>query len=311
MGKSPKRLGRGMSSLISAGLADNEGPHRASEVEEHHSAVLQSPQSRHRILSIPVEKIRPNPTQPRSVFEESGLEALAASLQDCGALQPILVRPSGTGYEVVAGERRLRAAKIAGLNEIPAIVRSIPDNSLLELALIENVQRADLNPIERARAYRALHDRHDLSHDQIATKMGEDRATVTNYIRLLGLCDDAIAMIANGSLSTGHGKVLLAVSDPKAQSAAASTAAKEGWSVRRLEASIRKPGSSQERTATNKGGRPAVREIEQRLTAALGVRVTVKEGRKQHTGTITIEYYSLDDFERIASLLGVSREDPA
>ncbi len=311
MSKSPKRLGRGMSSLISAGLAENEEPGGTVDIGPPQPTVLQSRQTRSRILSIPVEKIRPNPTQPRHVFDKTGLEALAASLKDCGALQPILVRPSGTEYEVVAGERRLRAAKIAGLAEIPAIIKSIPDDRLLELALIENVQRADLNPIERARGYRTLHDSHGLSHDQIAKKMGEDRATVTNYLRLLSLCDDALAMIAGGSLSTGHGKALLAVSDPMAQSKAASTAAKEGWSVRRLEASIRTARSPDDRPKKTDGRRPAVQDMEQRLSAALGVRVTVKEGRKRHSGKITIEYYSLDDFERFVSLLGVSQESPS
>ena len=170
MSKSPKRLGRGMSSLISAGLAENEEPGGTVDIGPPQPTVLQSRQTRSRILSIPVEKIRPNPTQPRHVFDKTGLEALAESLKDCGALQPILVRPSGTEYEVVAGERRLRAAKIAGLAEIPAIIKSIPDDRLLELALIENVQRADLNPIEHCwdqldRAVRRRTQPGDTLHD--------------------------------------------------------------------------------------------------------------------------------------------------
>lgn len=311
MGKSPKRLGRGLSSLISADLSGDEDAPGTQKRLQKDLAARPLLHSGHRVLSIPVDEIRPNPTQPRNVFDDSSLQALAESLNECGALQPILVRASGTGYEVVAGERRLRAAKIAGMNQIPAIVKSVSDDNLLETALIENVQRTDLNPIERARGYRALHERHGLSHDAIAKKMGEDRATVANYIRLLGLGDDAVAMIASGALSTGHGKALLAVSDPKTQVDLATAAARDGWSVRRLEATIQRKREPSGRSRKPASRRPAVQEMEQRLAAAVGTRVVVREGRKRHSGSITIEYYSLDDFERIASILGVAPEGPA
>lgn len=304
MAKQPKRLGRGLSSLISADLVETAVAN-ADTTQAPQSAVLSPSPAQHRIITIAVDRIRPNPSQPRRTFDDQALSSLAASILERGTLQPIIVRPAGTGFEIVAGERRLRAAKLAGIAEIPAIARSVSDSEMLELALIENVQRADLNAIDRARAYHRLHTEQGLSHEEIAGKMGEDRATVSNYIRLLSLCDEALSIIASGDLGTGHGKVLLAQADPRAQADLARRAARQNWSVRQLEAAVR---LGQAATRTNRSARrprPAVADMEERLSSAIGTRVTIREGRRRHTGSIAIEYYGLDDFERITTLLGV------
>lgn len=297
--------------MISADIAhplEPEGTDPASSSSPLVTEGLRGVPGVHRLLSIHVDRIRHNPMQPRRAFEEASLQALAASIRDRGTLQPIVVRPSAGGFELIAGERRLRAVKIAGLSEVPAIVRDVRDEEMLELALIENIHRADLNPIERARAYRSLQQQYDLSHEEIATRMGEDRATVTNYIRLLGLAEPVIELVASGELTSGHAKALMGIEDHQAQISFAERAHHEAWSVRQLEAAVAKAKQGAAPLAPVRQARAAVADMEQRLSAALGLRVTIKEGRRRHTGRIVIEYYSLDDFERIAGRLGITGE---
>ncbi len=306
MTKTQKRLGRGLSSLVSSELRrkDEEGDLRQSATEATLDRVTAGAPA-HRLMLLPIEKIRRNPQQPRRTFNEEALASLAASLKAKGALQPVVVRPAENGYELVAGERRLRAAKIAGLEELPAIVRGVKDDELLELALVENIQRADLNPIDRARGYRALQDRFGLSHEEIAGRMGEDRTTVTNYLRLLELPDDVLDMLVVGLLSTGHAKALLGLQDVRACLSFAIKARDDGWSVRRLEKAVsesKQPGSA---AKSVREIRPAVRDLQELLSIALGTRVEIQEGRRRHTGRIVIQYSNLDDFQRIASKLGV------
>jgi len=226
-----------------------------------------------------------------------------------GTLQPIVVRPAEGGYELVAGERRLRAASIAGLETIPAIVRAVRDEDLLELALIENIHRTDLNPIERARAYRSLQDRYGMSHEEIGRRMGDDRATVSNYIRTLELGEYVLELVASGELGIGHAKALIGIKDPIIQLRIGQQAARESWSVRQTEAAANAGRKSDKQTpAAVKEARPPVRDMEERLTRVLGRRVAIKEGRKRHTGRLTLEYYSLEDFDRLVGMLGVSQE---
>ena len=317
MTKSTKRLGRGLSSLISGDLGRMSPRTESLRVaapgppQEGSSAlaasVLPPPGiSPYRLVSLPVDDIRHNPMQPRRHFEQGALASLAESIKEFGTLQPIIVRPREGGYELVAGERRLRAARMAGLTEINAIIRSVPDNRLLELALIENVQRADLNPIERAMAYRALHVERGLSQAEIGERVGEDRATVANYIRILDLQEPLQELVAAGHLTVGHAKAILGITDPQTQLELGERAAKEGWSVRRAEKEV---SGARETLPGNKSKtrskRPAVCDMEERLTAAIGSRVTIIEGRKRHTGRLVIEYYTLEDFERILRLLDV------
>ncbi len=316
MSAQPKRLGRGLSSLISTEIQrDNILPSPVGmEAQPDQAAANKVPEPTARpgpqLQMVPVESIRTNPSQPRKVFDEAAIEGLARSLKDRGALQPIVVRRSGAGFELVAGERRLRAARKAGLKEMPAVIRAVGDTEMLELALIENIQRADLGAVERARAYKALADRNGLTHEQIAEKMGEDRVTVTNYLRLLSLAPAVLERIEDNSLNMGHARALLGLSDARKQVELAERAVKDGWSVRRVEAEVRrlteaaKQGSGKAPEAV----RPAAADAARRLTEALGTRVEVREGRRRHTGRLVIEYYSLDDFERITQRLGLSSE---
>jgi ParB family chromosome partitioning protein len=298
-------MGRGLSSLVPTDLMrEGAAIGIASPVSPVFDRVRGIP-TVNRLMSIPVEAIRNNPLQPRKTFDEAGLASLAASLRDRGTLQPIVVRPSEGGYELVAGERRLRAARIAGLLELPAIVRSTGDGELLELALIENIQRTDLNAVERARAYRVLHETHGLSHEEIARRMGEDRATVSNYIRLLSLPEEILDMLVDSQLSMGHARALLGCIDLKTQLSLASKSVSGGWSVRRVEQEIAGAAGAADPATAQREVRPAVRDLEERLSASVGAKVHINEGRRRHSGRIVIEYASLDEFQRIAAMLGV------
>jgi len=322
MGKAgAKRLGRGLSSLIrpDLGVVQEVGddPGGETSIKPTGSAASRSGVSQslglRALTRLPLEQIRTNPSQPRRVFDESRLAALAASIGERGALQPIVVRPVEGGYELVAGERRLRASRLAGLADIPVIVRNVRDDDMLELALIENVQREDLNPIEKARGYRTLVQKYGLSHDDVAVRMGEDRSSVANTIRILGLADGCLKLIASGELSVGHGKVLLGVADSAEQTALADRIVAQGWSVRRTEtevSDVREAASPTAKPPTRRESRPAVTEMEEVLSSLLGTRVSIREGRRRHSGKITIEYYNLDDFERITTALGVDPETP-
>lgn len=309
--QTPPRLGRGLSSLISPEL--RAGPQSAvaaapdSAPHASPTAPSPAPTSQIRAMVLPLASIRANPAQPRKLFEEHLLQGLAESIKQSGIIQPILVRPAGNGYELVAGERRLRAATLAGLTEIPAIVRPVADNDMLELALVENIQRQDLNPIDRARAYQALMTRHSLTHDQIAAKTGEDRATISNFLRLLGLHNEVQVMLITGELSTGHAKALSGITDKQLQYTIAQSAVTGAWSVRQVEAAIAKTKQGSP-TPAQPEARSVVKDVEDALSKTLGLRVRIHEGRRKHTGKLIIEYYNLDDFERVTARLGLSPE---
>ncbi|MBX3395848.1 MAG: ParB/RepB/Spo0J family partition protein [Phycisphaerae bacterium] len=332
----PRRLGRGLSSLISGELTAHRPPvaetdsirgdqtpaisakpgveavaPSPAEVEPATDQAL-SPGRGYRLANLKLDMIRANPLQPRRVFEEAKLAELANSIRTRGNLQPIVVRPSDAGYELVAGERRLRATRLAGLAEIPAIIRSVADDQMLELALIENIQRADLNPVERARGYRLLAEKYHLTHEQVAERVGEDRATVSNYLRILTLGEDILPLLESGELSSAHAKLLLSIADNRARHAMAQQVVNEGWSVRRLEQELaRSPGSgaSDRNNEKKESKRPDVAELEERIRTTIGVRATIQEGRRRHTGKIVLQYYSLDDFDRIVRRLGVPIEE--
>lgn len=306
MSKEPKRLGRGLASLVAP--IEQMDQEAAPFVSDQSSAT--NPPPHHRLASLRPDQVRPNPMQPRRSFDDASLSALAESIKSRGTLQPIVVRPVEGGYELVAGERRLRAAAIAGMDSIPAIIRGVRDDDLLELALIENIHRSDLNPIDRARAYRTLHERNGLSHDEIAKRMGEDRATVSNYLRILELRDDILAMVVTGELGIGHAKALLGTKDLNIRLRLAQQAVRDGWSVRQMESAIaeKRGGGEKPSTSQTREARPTVRDMEERLTKLLGRRVMIKEGRKRHTGRLTLEYYSLEDFDQLVAALGVPHE---
>ena len=267
------------------------------------------------MMLLPLAAIVANPHQPRQKFDAASLQTLAESIRSDGLLQPIVVRPAGNAaagaglrYEVAAGERRLRAAELAGLAELPAIVRELDDQQLAELALIENLQREDLNAIERAAGFQHLADRFQLSHDQIAQRVGVERSTVSNSLRLLGLCESARAMVQEGLLSGGHGKALAAMSDAGQQELVAKQAVRQGWSVRQVEAAVRRlvAAAGGEAASTSPTARSAhLADLEQQIGRQLGNKVRISSGRKKGTGTLAIRFSSLNEFDQLLTRLGV------
>jgi ParB family chromosome partitioning protein len=323
MPRDPKRprLGRGLSSLIRASTEPEPLGHYQPEASvapaDEPTQPTQAPPKEQAIATLPLDRIEPNPYQPRRAFDEDLLAQLADSLRAHGLLQPVLVAPvpdaaGAPRYRLIAGERRLRAAQRAGFPQVPCIVRSASRQETLELALVENLHRTDLNPIERASAYRDLMDRFGLTQEQLAQRVMQPRATVANYLRLLDLCDDAQACVVSGELSFGHAKVLAGLAgQPELQANLATRCVREGLSVRQLEQLVRAPQEGEAAAPTKQGRAPVSKppylaDLEQQLAAALGAKVSIRTGRARHRGKIVIEYSGLEDFDRILAALGVS-----
>jgi len=252
---------------------------------------------------VSIDSIVPNPRQPRASMDENDLNDLANSIREHGILQPLIVthEPMSDTHILIAGERRLRAAKLAGLDKVPVIVRTASEQQRLELALIENVQRADLSPLETAEAYRKLADEFNLSHEEIAARVGKGRVTVTNTMRLLKLPEQAKKALAEGKISEGHGRALLGLPTTQAQLAALQTILKNDLNVRQTEELIRKLGGQKPPAMPVKPVDPGVKEIEERLCEKLGTRVTLKHGQKG--GTVTIHYYSEEELSGLLNRL--------
>ena len=271
-------LGRGLSSLI-PGAAEEQG-----------------------LLEVPVSAIAPNPRQPRTDFPEESLAALARSIREVGVLQPVVVRPRDGGYELVAGERRLRAARLAGLASIPAIVREGDDTESLREALIENIHREDLAVLELAAAFQELLEELGVTQETLAERLGYSRAHIANTIRLLSLPGDVQRLLAEGRIQAGHARALLGLPDDEARSALALRAAAEELSVRQVEDLVRAYGQRAEEPPEASKERPSeawVAEIEEILSEQLQTRVRVSPGRRK--GRIVVEYGSREDLERIVS----------
>lgn len=273
-----KALGRGLQTLIPVGNAAGR-----DEIED-----------------VPLPLVSPNPFQPRRAFDEAELEELANSVKTKGVLQPILVRKLGDGgYELIAGERRWRAAKLAGLKKIPAIVRPATDAEAMEMALIENLQRKDLNPVEAARAYQRLMKEFGLTQEAVARALGKERSSIANTVRLLALQPEVQAWVEGDQLSWGHAKVLLGVSDPEQQVRLGRRAVTERLSVRDLERLVRPPHRAGRANNARKGHRPS--EIEERMSRRLGTKVRLIHGKTG--GKIVIDYYSPADLERVIDMI--------
>jgi ParB family chromosome partitioning protein len=290
--KTPRRLGRGLEALLGSttGLASSdEGA----------------------LKSIPIRQVSPNPFQPRREFDSGGLAELQESLKASGLLQPITVRrrPGKDGFEIIAGERRLRAATNLGWKEIPAIIKEIDDRTILSLALVENLQRSDLNPIEEGEGYHRLSKEFGLTQQQIADTVGKDRTTVANMVRLLQLPDAARKLLQEGHLTMGHAKVLLGIDDPEQIGVLAAEIVREGLTVREIEQRLRKvvgvgEGKKTGRPRAIDRQSPEVRRIEERLRRALQTDITIKVG-PNNRGSVTVHFYSADDLERLLELMGV------
>lgn len=299
MQKVQKRLGRGLDSLISL----------PSEWGEGGDAAQQKP-----VSTVGVDQIRTNPHQPRKDMAPEALQALADSIRNNGVIQPIVVRKKDEHlYEILAGERRWRAAQMAGLSEIPVVVREATDDEMLEVALIENILREDLNAIERAMAYRKYCDEFGLSAEQVAQKLSEDRTTVVNYLRLLDLPSEVKDWLASGAISMGHARCLLALRSSADIVRTARQAMDEGMSVRGLEKLVReklqaRASASTQTAARAEDKRPQIAALEQAFVRTLGTKVDIHESRRKGSGKIVIHYHSLDDFDRITERLGVTAE---
>ena len=278
-----KALGRGLEALIPAASAVMDG----------------APSG---IREIAVSDIGPNPFQPRSRFDDDAIQELAASIKATGILQPVLVRRTpGGDYQLVAGERRLRAARLAGLERIPAVVREVGEREMTELALIENIQREDLNPMDEANAYQALAEKVGLTHDQISERVGKQRVSITNSLRLLTLPPDVREMVSRGTLTAGHARALLSLPTPADQLAAARYVHAKGFSVRRTEAFVRRRLRRQH--TRPRSSRPDwVVEWETKLQRKFGTRVSISTGRG---GKVEFEYYGQPDLERLLEAWGV------
>lgn len=247
--------------------------------------------------------INPNPRQPRAKIDPAELEELALSIREHGVIQPLIVTEdeSSGKYTLIAGERRLQAAKLIPLAEIPVIVREASEQQLVELALVENIQRADLGPLEAAEAYRQLSEDFSLSHEEIADRVGKNRVTITNTLRLLKLPEDAKAALVGGEISEGHARALLALATSEAQSAALRTVLKNDLNVRQTEELVRKIGGEKPKKEDAPSPDPATIEIEERLRQRLRTRVTLNQKKKG--GTLTIHYYSSEELETILDLI--------
>lgn len=289
-------LGRGLGALIPPGTTEGD------------TASLQE---------LPVSSISPNRRQPRSDFDEEALAALTASVRELGVLQPVLVRATGVGsYELVAGERRWRAAKRAGLQVIPALIRTTDDASSLEQALVENIQREDLNPMDEAAAYQQLIEDFHLTHDEVASRMGKSRATITNTLRLFQLPPSVQRLVAEGKLSAGHARAVLSSPDRAFQESLARRAVTEGLSVRAVEETARRHGRDEPARVTGSGATPApprlrppgLLELEELLAAHLETRVKVQLGTGR--GQVVIDFADLADLERIYRAMTTSVGPP-
>ena len=283
-----KALGRGMSTLVpTRTLAPVGEPAGHGETS----------------LTIPIDSIDPNPLQPRRSFEPERLAELAQSIRVNGIIQPLVVRKFGDRYQLVAGERRWRAAKLAEISEVPAVIREIPDDHLLEITLIENIQREDLNPIETASALSRMGSDLSLNPDEIGRRTGKDRTTITNYTRLLQLPSDLQQLVADRRLSAGHARCLLALPSHDLQRQVADKVVARGWSVRETERVTQKLVERREpKEVEDTPQDPNVKAAIQEMQRVLGTRVRIVEGARKK-GRIEIEYYSPEDLDRIYAVI--------
>ena len=304
-----RRLGRGLSSLVSIEIP-SEAPVVRPLPAEQPTAVATP------FRYIATSDIYPNNNQPRRTFSETSLAQLADSIKSAGVMQPIVVRAVAAGrFELVAGERRWRAAQLAGLAEIPAVVRELTDAESAQWAVVENVQREDLNAIDRAWALRRLHEQFGMSHAEIGQSIGMDRTSIANLIRLTELEDQLASMVVEGALSAGHARSLLALPPGESRKTLATEAVRQQWSVRRLEEAVRRvvDGAKARGAATVSGAERAgvaardavLTDLERQLGQHLGTKVQIRTNAKGSRGALTIEFYGLDHFDGLLAKLGV------
>jgi ParB family chromosome partitioning protein len=313
-------LGRGLSALIPEDDSSTENQPEAVELEinvgsDVETGIEQTENKdtaalpRDSVVRLAIDRLVPNPGQPRKHFDETELAELAASIKEHGVIMPVIAADTGDGhYTIIAGERRTRAARLAGLEEIPVIIRNYTDQKRMEISLIENIQRSDLNPIEEATAYKNLMDFSGLSHEELAARVGKNRSTVTNALRLLKLSADVQKSLEKGDLSPGHARALLSVTDDRLREKLFKEIAAKGLSVREAEkkaSALNASGESDsaDGVAKEKTSKrlPEITEMEEKFIEKLGTKVSIDGGLEK--GRIQIEYYSMDDLDRIYELI--------
>ena len=292
--KSPRGLGKGLDSLIPGA---NTSPAKSSSKKEEKIEVPDT--------FVDINMVEPNREQPRKNFDEDALQELSDSIKQFGLLQPILVQDRKTYYEIIAGERRWRASKMAGLKKVPVIIRNYTEQEIVEISLIENIQREDLNPIEEAQAYKRLLTEFNLKQDEVAERVSKSRTAVTNSMRLLKLCEEVQQMIISEMISTGHARAIISIEDPAEQYALAQKIFDEKMSVRDVEKYIKSMNKPEKAKKKKNESLAAIYEqTEEKLKHNIGTKVSISSKNDENgTGKIEIEFYSHDDFERIVEKL--------
>ena len=294
-------LGKGLDALIPESLGSASSKKAEPKIRQEKTEKLEGE------TIVNITKVEPNREQPRKNFDEDALEELAESIKQFGLLQPILVQDRKSYYEIIAGERRWRAAKKAGLKEVPVIIKNLTDQEIVEISLIENIQREDLNPIEEAQAYKRLLTEFNLKQDEVADRVSKSRTAVTNSMRLLKLCDEVQQMIINGMISTGHARALIGIEDPEEQYNIAQRIFDEKLSVRDVEKLVKnigKPSTTKLRkpNETDKSLEIIYQDIEDRLKEKLSTKVSIS-GKGNGAGKIEIEFYNHDDLDKLVDIL--------
>ena len=299
-------LGRGLESLL--------GPmtKQAQNIEGSENISKFPPDEKLRLSKneLSVNQIEANPFQPRTVWDEEQLADLSRSIKENGIIQPIIVRKNTDGYEIIAGERRYRAACLAGLETVPVLERKATDDEMLELALVENIHRTNLNPIERAKAYQRFIDTFNLNQTEAAKRLGEDRTVVANHLRILDLPQDIRDMLSDGKLSMGHARAFLALPSEDLRRKLANRAMAGRLSVREVERLVRKHLEGQpEKVPQVKEKETHIVDLERRLQTLLGTKVNIKPNKRNNRGRIIIDYHSIDEFDRLTEKMGLAEED--
>lgn len=308
-----KGLGRGLNQLIPTGdeartkSKSTPGETTKTITKEVVKEVVKEVEQK-----VKITQIEPNKSQPRKQFDEDALQELADSIKQYGVLEPLIVTKKGKFYEIIAGERRWRAARLAGVKEVPVVIREYTDREIMEISLIENIQREDLNPIEEALAYESLINEYSLTQEEVAEKMSKNRSTIANSLRLLKLCDEVRQMIIEDKLTTGHARALIPIEDAELQTEAANFIFDNKLSVRDTEIYIKKllsiPKESKENIVATNDLSIFYNDIESRLKDILGAKIAIKS-KNNEKGKIEINYYSQDELERITEMLySINRE---
>jgi ParB family chromosome partitioning protein len=305
----PKHLGRGLQALL--------GPITSPFSDESQLVPIQIsdpnfPPDKHlsNLREIGIDQVKPNRYQPRQTWNDEELADLAESIKAKGIIQPIVVRQAGAAFEMIAGERRLRAAKLAGLKTLPAIIRPATDQEMLEIALIENINRIDLNPIERARAYQNYINTFNTTQDETASRLGQSRPVITNFLRLLDLPDEIQQMLTSGQLSMGHARAILSLPTDDLRRRLANRAMAGRLSVREVERLVRRYITGSDKSLRPLPVKPPhIIDLENRLTSQLGTKVSIETRKNGNRGKIIIEFYSIDDFDRITEQIGMASEE--